>query len=247
MHASEFMEQLDRDIHAHPFLTRNPLIQAMTHDTPMTTEQGRRFALYYYPHIMRTRLYQANALGIAEDERVQYVLAMILYDEYGQGNMDEAHPEVYRRFMRAAGVAEADIQRGGVIIPELELYISQMMRLSQLGDWLAAAACVGIACEWPIPAMYKQFLVGLRTIPGITEADLELFTGHIVLDEDHSAMMREALMPYAETPEGQARIREGVRINLDARHVFMTGLYHAVYAAGSDVDAGVSEGLIRSA
>lgn len=246
MRATDFMEQLERDIHAHPFLTRNPLVRALGTGTALSREQGRRFALYYYPHIMRTRLYQANALGIAEDERVQYVLAMILYDEYGEGNPDAAHPEVYRRFMRAAGVSEDAIQRGGVILPELELYISQMMRLSQLGDWLAAAACVGIACEWPIPEMYRRFLVGLRTIPGINEADLELFTGHIVLDEDHSAMMREALMPYAETAAGQARIREGVRINLDARHVFMTGLHRAVFE-DAEQDAGVSEGLIRTA
>ena len=246
MHATEFMEQLERDIHAHPFLTRNPLVRSLGAGTPLSREQGRRFALYYYPHIMRTRLYQANALGIAGDERVQYVLAMILYDEYGEGNRDAAHPEVYRRFMRAAGVSEAAIQSGGVILPELELYISQMMRLSQLGDWLAAAACVGIACEWPIPEMYRRFLVGLRTLPGINEADLELFTGHIVLDEDHSAMMREALMPYAETADGQTRIREGVRVNLDARHVFMTGLHRAVFEE-EEQDAGVSEGLIRTA
>lgn len=220
------MQRLEAEILEHPCL-HNPFLQKLA-AAPMSREAGQRFALAYYPHIMRTRLYQANALGIAADERVQYVLAMILYDEYGNGNLDATHPEVYRRFMRATGLSEDDIQRAP-IIPELELYISHMMRVSQTGDWLAAAASVGIAMEWPIPTLYEKFLLGLRTIPDIQEDDLELFTGHIVLDEDHSQMMHDALLPYAETADGQARIREGVRLNLDARDVLHHGLNRFVF------------------
>ena len=104
-----------------------------------------------------------------------------------------------------------------------------MTRLTQSGDWLAAAAAVGIASEWPIPYLYTEFLKGLRTVPGITEADLELFSSHVDLDEAHSAMMREALSHHAGTEAGQARIREGVRLNLDARLVFHRGLQRVVF------------------
>lgn len=226
--ASEFMAQLDREIHAHPFLT-DPFVLKLS--TPgVTRDQARRFAVAYYPHIFRTRLYQANALGICPDERIQYVLAEILYDEYGEGDFARTHPAVYRKFLKALDVPEAghSIDPG---FPELGMYVDAMMRLTQSGDWLAAAAAVGIASEWPIPALYAAFLKGLRTVPGLKEDDLELFASHIGIDEEHSAMMREALLPHAATAEGQACIRAGVRANLDARRVMMNGLHREVFCA----------------
>ena len=225
--AAEFMRQLNIEIHAHPFLT-DPFLKRMSTPGAISREQARRFAVLYYPHIFRTRLYQANALGIAADENVQYVLAEILHDEYGNGDKARTHPAVYRKFMRALKVDAADYS----IAPrftELSLYIDAMMRLTQGSDWLAAAAAVGIASEWPIPQYYGDLLKGLRSIPGIVEDDLELFTSHIGIDEHHSKMMYDALAPYAGSPEGQARIRAGVKTNLDARRVMMQGLGRLVF------------------
>ena len=173
-------------------------------------------------------MYQANALGICPDETVQYVLADIIYDEYGEGDPIKTHPAVYRRFLHALDVKESEYQCAP-IFPELQMYIDSMMRLSQNGPWLAAAAAVGIASEWPIPVLYGQFLRGLRTIPGIQEADLELFSSHIGIDEHHSQMMRDALMSHAKSAQGQKEIRDGVKANLDARRVMMAGLHREVF------------------
>lgn len=227
--ASEFMDALNREIHAHPFLT-DPFVRRLSTPKGVSRAQAGRFAEFYYPHIFRTRLYQANALGICPDERVQFVLAEILHDEYGEGDVARTHPAVYRKFLRALEVPEAawTIEPG---FPELTMYVETMMRLTQSGDWLSAAAAVGIASEWPIPALYAAFLKGLRAVPGLKEDDLELFASHIGIDEEHSAMMREALLPHAASASGQRRIREGVRINLDARRKMMQGLCCKVFNA----------------
>ena len=223
----DFMANLEQEIHAHPVLS-DPFVQRISTPGGVTRDQARRFAVLYYPHIFRTRLYQANALGISPDERVQYVLADILHDEYGNGDFSKTHPAVYRKFLKATGVPEKDWSIEPAF-PELTMYIESMMRLTQTGDWLAAAAAVGIASEWPIPRMYGDFLKGLRTIPGVKEDDLELFVSHIGIDEHHSRIMREALEPYTRTADGQARIRAGVKINLDARRVMMQGLHREVF------------------
>lgn len=225
--AAEFMAQLDQDIHAHPFLKSN-LVQRLSTPGEVSRAQARRFAVLYYPHIFRTRLYQANALGICPDERIQFVLSQILHDEYGNGDFKRTHPAVYRKFLKALHVPEAE-WRLDPAFPELVLYIDAMMRLSQTGDWLAAAAAVGIASEWPIPKLYGDFLKGLRTVPGLVEDDLELFVSHIGIDEEHSRLMRQALTRHAGDFEGQARIRAGVKANLDARHVMLNGLYREVF------------------
>ncbi|HYG77112.1 MAG TPA: iron-containing redox enzyme family protein [Planctomycetota bacterium] len=227
--ASAFMATLNNEIHAHPFLS-DPFVKRLSTPGGVTREQARRFALLYYPHIFRTRLYQACALGICPDERVQYVLADILWDEYGKGDFSRTHPAVYRKFLAALDVPEAEYAQPR-IFPELAMYIETMMRLCQSGDWLEAAAAVGIASEWPIPSLYGAFLQGLRTVPGLTEDDLELFTSHIGIDEHHSEIMKQALMPYALTENGQARIRRGVRSNLDSRRVMMAGLFREVFEA----------------
>jgi pyrroloquinoline-quinone synthase len=225
--ADNFMTALDREIHAHPFLS-NPFVQRLSTPGEVTRAQGARFATLYYPHIFRTRLYQANALGICPDERIQFVLAQIVYDEYGNGNAARTHPAVYRKFLKALDVP-ADQWRLEPAFPELTLYVDAMMRLTQTGDWLAAVAAVGIASEWPIPKLYGDFLKGLRTIPGLVEDDLELFVSHIGIDEEHSRLMRAALLPYADDPQSQARIRAGVQANLDARHVMLHGLHREVF------------------
>jgi pyrroloquinoline-quinone synthase len=225
--AIDFMQQLEDEIHAHPLFTE-AFVTRLSSPGRVSRDQARRFALLYYPHIFRTRLYQANALGIAPDERLQFVLAEILYDEYGNGDLSRTHPAVYRKFLKATGVPMSE----WTLEPrfhELAVYIATMMRLTQSGDWLAAAAAVGIASEWPIPRLYGAFLKGLRTVEGLVEDDLELFTSHIGIDEHHSQMMRDVLAPYAETDEGRARIRDGVQTNLNARRILMQGLHREVF------------------
>jgi len=231
MSPDHFMTELEREVLAHPVL-HDPCVTRIAGLDVFPLEQAKRFGLAYYPHILRTRLYQANALGLAEDEGVQFALSGILHDEYGNGDPARTHMAVYRKFLRAVGASEAEIAAGGVVIEELRLYIDAMMAYTRSGDWLAAAAAVGIAMEWPIPYLYGEFLKGLRRIPGITEDDLELFVSHVGLDIEHSAQMKEALLPFAATAAGQARIRAGVMYNMDARRVFMRGLRREVFGHG---------------
>jgi pyrroloquinoline-quinone synthase len=227
--SQQFMHDLNVEIHAHPFLT-DPFVKRISTPGGVSRTQARRFAINYYSHIFRTRLYQANALGISPDEDIQFVLAQIIADEYGNGDRTRTHPGVYRKFLKAMDVPEREWTLEPRF-PELVLYVETMIRLTQTGDWLAAAAAVGIASEWPIPKLYADFLVGLRTVPGLKEDDLELFVSHIGIDEHHSEMMRNALLPYAELEDGQERIRAGVKANLDARRIMMQGLYREVFEA----------------
>ncbi|MGD8408412.1 MAG: iron-containing redox enzyme family protein [Thiohalophilus sp.] len=234
MNSQEFMSWLKDTIHQHPFLS-NPLVTNLAETKQLSRQQAKRFALLYYPHILRTRLYQANALGITPDEDIQFALSEILYDEYGNGDPQRSHMAVYRKFMRALDISDEEIQNPPVI-PELEMYIHTMMRLSQGQDWLAAVAAVGIASEWPIPAYYEKLLRGLKTIPGIQDDDLELFSSHIVLDIEHSQMMEDALMRYADNEHHRQQILRGVQLNLDARQVFLNGLYREVFESNDAVD-----------
>lgn len=221
------LQALQQEIADHPVM-QSPLVKSFASAESITRQQAARFGLLYYPHILKTRLYQANALGITPDENIQFVLADILYDEYGNGDPAKSHMEQYRQFLRACGVSE-DEMTSAAIIPELKLYIDGMMLLTQSSDWLAAVAAVGIASEWPIPDIYTNFVTGLRKVPGITDDDLKLFIGHIQLDIEHSRMIADAIEPHLKTKSGLHTARNGILYNLDARMVFMNAIHGQVF------------------
>ena len=227
MHAKEFLTKVKDSLLDHD-LFLDPFIHSFSHIEELDIATAKKFAELYYPHILRTRLYQASALAICPDERIQYVLSDILHDEYGLGNIEHSHMQQYRDFMIAVG-ATIKPANDYAIIPELQLYISAMEQLTRNGDWLAAVAAVGIASEWPIPKYYDLLLQGLRKIPGIKESDLKLFTGHVELDIEHSNMIEQAILPYVNSESGQQRVTKGIELNMNARRVLHHGLYKAIF------------------
>ena len=227
MQGNEYLNNLKKELLEHP-LFNDPFIENITSVSVFEIEKARLFAYLYYPHILRTRLYQASTLGITPDEKIQLVLSEILYDEYGHGDCAKSHMQLYRNFMQAIGL---DIKPYSEyrILPELQMYISTMEQLTRNGDWLSAVAAVGVASEWPIPKYYQLLLNGLRKIPGINDANLELFVGHIELDIEHSEMIEQSVLPYLDDPENQKRFDEGIKINMNARRVLHAGLNRELF------------------
>lgn len=107
MSTEEYLRSIKETVAAHPFL-QHPFLQLFSTQN-LTREQARKFALLYYPHIQRTRLYQACALGVTPDENIQSVLAEILYDEYGNGNNANSHMAIYRKLMHSLELTEDQI------------------------------------------------------------------------------------------------------------------------------------------
>lgn len=227
MQAESFLEITKQNLLQHD-LFLDPFIEKFSSLDVFELNDARKFAELYYPHILRTRLYQANALGICPDENIQFVLADILHDEYGLGNMDQSHMQQYRNFMSALGLKikpASDYK----IIPELQLYISSMEQLTRNGHWMQAVAAVGVASEWPIPKYYALLLKGLRKIQNITDKDLELFIGHIELDVEHSRMIEQALLPFLNDKIYRDHFIKGIDLNMNARRVLHAGLYRELF------------------
>jgi len=227
LNGRKFLELEKDKLLNHP-LFDDELITTISSQKPFNLKKAKQFARLYYPHILRTRLYQANTLGISSDENIQFVLSEILHDEFGLGKLECSHMEQYRKFMYALGFKKEEIEEQK-IIPELQMYISTMMRLTQGEDWLAAVAAVGVASEHPIPKYYSLLLKGLRNIPGVDDSDLELFIGHIHLDIEHSRLVEESILPYLDDHDNQVRFSHGIKVNMDARRVFHAGLYRNIF------------------
>ena len=227
MTGDKFLKQVKEDLLNHE-LFEDSFIQTMNSLDIFEIDKAKKFAQLYYPHILRTRLYQASTLGITPDENLQFVLAEILYDEYGNGDNRLSHMELYRKFMRGLNVT-IHSEESYPIIPELDHYINVMQNLTRNGDWVSAIAAVGVASEWPIPKYYKNLLDGFRKIPGIQDESLELFIGHIELDLEHSRLIEDAIKPYLESEDNQRKFSEGIAMNMNARRKFHEGLFREVF------------------
>lgn len=227
MTVSEFLERLKREVIGHPALV-HPFLERFG-SGEVDAEGLRTFAVHYYRHIRVSRLYLAALISnCGHDERLQLALAEILFDEYGNLHPEETHPALYRRFMRALGLAEEDweMPQG---LPEIEAYISVHRELTGHQDVRLGLGAMGPASEWPVPPIYVRLSEGLKKAAGLGDDALEIFSSHVTMDVTHARIMMEAIAPYAEDEEGQRRVREGALRSLDARSVMLDGLYRAVF------------------
>lgn len=235
MDSGEFLERLKRDVIGHPALT-HPFL-ARFGDGDATEEGVRTFAVQYYRHVRVSRLYLAALISnCANDEPLQLALAEILFDEYGHLNPDETHPALYRRFMTALGITKEEWEASQTL-PEIQLYISAHRELSSHPDIRLGLGALGPASEWPVPPIYARLGEGLKRATELTDADIEIFNSHVTMDVEHARIMMDSIAPYAESEEGQSRVREGTMRSLDARSVMLDGLYRAVYGEPAPLPA----------
>ncbi len=227
MDSKGFLARLKREVIGHPTLT-HPFLERFG-DGDASEEGVRTFAIQYYRHVRVSRLYLAALISnCGHDEGLQLTLAEVLFDEYGHLNPDETHPALYRRFLRALDIGQEEWEAPPTL-PEIELYISRHRELTRHPDFRLGLGALGPASEWPVPPIYVRLSEGLKKATGLPAGTLEIFTSHVTMDVTHARIMMEAVAPYAESEEGQNKVREGTLASLDARFVMLDGLYRAVY------------------
>ncbi len=230
------MEKLKREVIGHPALV-HPFLERFG-DGDVSEEGVRTFAVQYYRHVRVSRLYLASLISnCGHDEKLQLALAEILFDEYGHLNPQETHPALYRRFLIALGLTEEEWEAPATI-PEIQLYISAHRELTRDLDFRLGLGAMGPASEWPVPPIYVRLAEGLKKAADLPEEDLEIFTSHVTMDVTHARIMMDAVAPYAESEEGQSKVREGAIRSLNARSVMLDGLYKAVYGDPAPLTGG---------
>ena len=236
MGSEEFLGRLKREVIGHPALV-HPFLERFGEGD--ASEEGvRTFAIQYYRHVRVSRLYLAALISnCGYDEKLQLALAEILFDEYGRLNPEETHPALYRRFLTALGLTEEEWETPPTI-PEIQLYISTHRELTHHPDVRLGLGAMGPASEWPVPPIYVRLTEGLKKATDLSDEDLEIFTSHVTMDVTHARIIMEAIAPYAETGEGQRKVREGSMRSLDARSVMLDGLYKAVYGEPAPLAGG---------
>lgn len=223
--STTFLPRLKHLVLSHPVLSHPLFVDLeMGH---FDVAALRTFSVHYYHHVLRTRLYDAAALACCPYEEIQAALASIVWDEYGCGDPSRTHPAQFRKVLRALGVDPEEAARAPRL-PELESYTAAHFGLCRPGDFWRAMGAVGFAMEWPIPYLYEPLVRGYRRIAGLSDDDLQFYLEHIPTDEDHSALMVNAVAPYLADEQVQHDIVDGALRSMDARETLMQAIHRAM-------------------
>jgi pyrroloquinoline-quinone synthase len=219
-----FLAALRREIETHPAVNHLFLNRLAT--SPFSRGDYRVFAQNHYPLVCVFTHYMERLLVRAPDSDSKLWLAKVLVDEYGEGSEGKDHPEMYARFLQAAG-GDAEGIRRERIPPPAHRFISLHRRMVSERPFLEGLGAVGPGHEWAIPKMFAAVIPGLRRA-GFDEDEIAYFTLHVEQDDDHGAWLEEALAEYAVTAEARAQIRRGALASLDARYDFWEGVQRQI-------------------
>ena len=187
----------------------------------------QQFALMYYEHVLKFRLYVAGALTVAPSEALQVAFAEILADEYGvhlAGHpAADSHPEMFRKFMRSLELTEDDWS-GGTPIPGVRYFFEAHFAMFRGGLVSESIGAVAFGMETTTPYRHGKVLEGLAHYESGSGASLDttFFSSHVDIDEHHSTLLYDAAMPaILQDVKGIVR---GARYSFDAREVFLDDL-----------------------
>jgi pyrroloquinoline-quinone synthase len=142
---------------------------------------------------------------------------------------EKRHPDLLRKFTRAAGVSDDDMfateERGEVLAATraMRAWIWELVSVRTIAE-----ACAGImvALEGQLPTLFPR-LVDVMKSSGFSDDDLEFFHVHIVHDVEHAHVGLELATRYADTPALQAKAIAAVHGSTQLRYGMLDDIHEA--------------------
>jgi pyrroloquinoline quinone (PQQ) biosynthesis protein C len=195
---------------------QHPLF-AWFEDESLTTEELRIFMSNYKVNMERFHLHVA-AYSLVVPFETREALYDNLYDEFGQGDFSQAHPNLFKSLMNAlGGFQEEDVN--------VESYacLNEKITLCWFSDGpLYGLGAMGIL-ETTIPQQLGQPLALMRK-RGYSEDVLKFLSVHCEGDEEHGNAWFEAGLPFLQTPEDCRKMIAGGMRMLEARAMVYDGI-----------------------
>ena len=182
-----YLDRLDQQIAARHLLT-HPFYLAWTRGE-LHQETLADYACQYYQHVAAFPTYLSAVHARCDNQPTRrQLLANLIDEEAGEPN----HPQLWRQFAAALGVAPNDLDNAQAW-PETAELIATFRSVCSQGD-LAAGLAALYAYESQIPAISESKIDGLKKHYGFTDPEsYRYFTIHIEADREHAAAERTLL------------------------------------------------------
>jgi pyrroloquinoline-quinone synthase len=133
-----------------------------------------------------------------EDVR-QFQMEQLIAEETGICDGSEAHYALMARFARALNADPAETE----MAPEVAAFIDYLLGICGREHFVFGLLAFYVN-ERQTPAAVTKMETHLRDVMGFTDHDLEWFTLHGELDDEHSSKGRELILKYADEAPGFA-------------------------------------------
>ncbi len=161
-----------------------------------------------------------NTAAISEGVASKIVLVENIWEELGEGNEEEAHVSILKKFLSEMGESVSDKD----ILPETQNYLSLMQKITTT-DFYSALGALGPANEYLLKLEYARMYKSYSDLKSrISLPEGKFFQVNLEADESHAEKMFRLIETTADDEDKRERVREGNRLALDARLVFYEGL-----------------------
>ena len=195
----------------------------------MTLDELKGYTCQYYHHVLAFPKYVSGTHANCDDlaDR-QELLENLREEEEGPNN----HPELWLRFGEAIGLQREDMT-DAVPLPETTALDESFRRITKDSPFIAGIAAL-YAYESQVPEVAGTKMDGLKRHYGVDSPDgLRFFVVHHSLDVEHSAVTRNMVARYAETPGAEETATGAVEEACDALWGFLDGCYREYVEAAA--------------
>lgn len=177
----------------------------------------------------------ASILACCSDEAAQWVILENLFDEMGQGDLSQTHPELFRRFTRAIGIDDDALTRLPTA-PETQAMIDTYLNLAQQYGYVSALGAVCFASEGIVNTLYSQLFKGIRGATPFPQGSLVFFEMHIHMDDSHAANLAAIVSPRIQSDEQALDAHRAILEAMDARVHFFDGIERQIQEYQSSIN-----------
>ncbi len=212
---TELQESINK-ILKHPFLRR-------IHDGWLNKSQLQYFVKQYSVYCRYFPRFLAAAAANITDDKTRMPIIENLWEEHGEGKLAKSHRILFDAFAASLDISGKELDEAEPL-PTTRICCENLINLCHDGHFLESLGALGPGTEFFTNDEYTIIAEGLRKYDFLTEKDIEFWTVHISLDEDHYSEMVEAIVPWANTLENRYLIKTGAKKAIDLEILFWDGL-----------------------
>jgi pyrroloquinoline-quinone synthase len=223
--SASFMQSFRNLTETHPLWTHPFLIRCRS--KTLTLSEVQTLAVQMYKFSKEFNRILASILSHCPDDQAQLVILDNLFDEMGQGDLVQSHPELFRRFTRAIGIDDSELNEMPAE-PETQVMIDTYLGLAHQYGYLSALGAVCFASEGIVNALYTQLYHGIRDAAPLPADALVFFAVHIDVDDGHAAKLADLIEPRLKNETQAVDMHRAILEAMDARVHFFDGIQRRI-------------------
>jgi pyrroloquinoline quinone (PQQ) biosynthesis protein C/quercetin dioxygenase-like cupin family protein len=216
------LRALLRTCDEHPFWSCE-LLRACSAGS-LTREDFKFIFSQYYSYSRNFTRYISASMANCDDDYFRSRLTENLWEESGQKDIEQRHPQIFRRFLREGLGIDVDRIE---FIDSTRYFVRAVLDFCLHEPTMASSAFLSVGTEGIVARLYRILVDGLARA-GVEDRHLEFFHLHIACDDQHAETLERMMCSYAAEPGWFDTCARAINHALTLRQNFFDSLMDAL-------------------